>query len=212
MIKSRLNQKGFTLIELLAVVGILLLISVVAIFSIGTAIDRSNEKKDFAVKKLLVSYTLRYASEYKNTYNGCANILDLQGIYNITDDMIKASNGKLFNGSIRYDNKSRGYWFSAYDCSYSVPPDMEEEIDDVIIPEPDDDEYDTGSSWGPGGSDSYETGSSGSSGSYETGSSDSYETESSGSSGGSSSYETITWPEVDLSPPEYCDEEVEDCG
>ena len=39
------NNKGFTLIELLAVVVILLAVSVIAISSIGAAIERNKKKQ-----------------------------------------------------------------------------------------------------------------------------------------------------------------------
>ena len=43
---KKLNKKGFTLIELLATVVIMLAISVIAVSSISSAIDRNKAKQD----------------------------------------------------------------------------------------------------------------------------------------------------------------------
>ena len=49
--KKRINKKGFTLVELLAVVVILLAISVMAISSIGAAVERNKAKQNETKKR-----------------------------------------------------------------------------------------------------------------------------------------------------------------
>ena len=60
MMKKKLNKKGFTLVELLATVVILLAVSTVAITSISASLDRQNQKKDLAVKEMIVGLGTLY--------------------------------------------------------------------------------------------------------------------------------------------------------
>ena len=60
------NKRGFTLVELLAVVVILLAISVIAISSIGAAIERNKKKQNNAKIAVIESYAKLYYDQHKN--------------------------------------------------------------------------------------------------------------------------------------------------
>ena len=69
MIKN-MNNKGFTLIELLAVLAILTAIMGIAIPSISSSLERSKEKQNESIKKMLVSFAELYVTDHKNAvYN-----------------------------------------------------------------------------------------------------------------------------------------------
>lgn len=95
----KLDKKGFTLIELLAVIVILLAISVIAIPSISSAIERSKAKKLERQKDIIESYAEIYYDKHKNDYpsknNFCIDVSDL----NLDDD--ETNDGK-FDGSVKY--------------------------------------------------------------------------------------------------------------
>lgn len=106
----KLNNKGFTLIELLAAVVILLIISVIAIPSIGAAIERNKVKKNEAQKDVLESYAEIYYNMHKNDYTGgissfCVDIDDL----NLAEAEKKDADGDEFEGSIIYKNNEFVY-------------------------------------------------------------------------------------------------------
>jgi len=105
----KLNKKGFTLIELLAVVVILLIISVVAIPSIGAAIERNKAKSNEAKKDVIESYAEIYYDNFKNNYSSinafCVDVDDL----NLSDAELKDAYGELFNGSVVYSNNEFKY-------------------------------------------------------------------------------------------------------
>ena len=94
----KLNKKGFTLIELLAVIVILLAISVIAIPSISSAIERSKNKTLERQKDVIESYAEIYYDKYmKNTNknNFCIDVSKL----NLDDS--ETNNGELA-GSVKY--------------------------------------------------------------------------------------------------------------
>ena len=89
----KINNKGFTLIELLAVVVILLAISVIAISSINSAIERSKVKEDNAKKEVIIEHAKLYYEENKNNIsNGCINI----GSLGLSDEEILDSSSSSF--------------------------------------------------------------------------------------------------------------------
>lgn len=111
--KKRLNNKGFTLVELLATVVILLAISTVAITSISASIDRQNQKKDEATKKIIVSYGRLYLEEHINT-DSCVEVSELKSKYGLEDDVWKKSDGTDFGGSV--SKKGNKFEYSSGKC------------------------------------------------------------------------------------------------
>lgn len=65
MIK-KMNNKGFTLIELLAVLAILTAIMGIAIPSISSSLERSKEKQNQSIRKMLESFAELYVTDHKN--------------------------------------------------------------------------------------------------------------------------------------------------
>lgn len=114
----KLNKKGFTLVELLAVVGILLAISVIAIASISATIERSQQKHNDVTEMLIINYAKLYVSEFKNTLIDCVDVATLKEHYNLEDDTIKDSKGKLFDGSVIRDVTDNSYSYSVNKCIY----------------------------------------------------------------------------------------------
>jgi prepilin-type N-terminal cleavage/methylation domain-containing protein len=102
--KKGLNNKGFTLVELLAVVVILLLLSTVAITSIGASLERQNQKKDAATKEIIISYGRLYLEEYKNNNKACVNVETLKANYNLDSKTLEQSDGNPFDGSVYTDD------------------------------------------------------------------------------------------------------------
>ena len=70
MKKNKKKNRGFTLVELLAVVVILLAISVIAISSIGAAIERNKKKQNDAKIAVIESYAKLYYDQHKNRIVG----------------------------------------------------------------------------------------------------------------------------------------------
>jgi len=84
------NNKGFTLIELLAVVVILLAISVIALSSIGAAIERNRKRQDDVKIETLRKYAELYYDQHKNTmYENKIYLSDL----NLADSELIYANG-----------------------------------------------------------------------------------------------------------------------
>lgn len=104
---KKINQKGFTLIELLAVVVIMLAISVIAVSSISSAIDRNKAKQDNAKKEVIVSEAKLYYNNHKNSLGltGCISIDKL----NLSENELKDSNGNKFTGGVKYNNGTFEY-------------------------------------------------------------------------------------------------------
>lgn len=96
----KLNKKGFTLVELLAVIVILLAISIIAIPSISSAIERSKNKTLERKKDVIESYAEIYYDKYmKNTDKNsfCVNVSELD-----LDDS-ETNSGEL-DGSVKYSS------------------------------------------------------------------------------------------------------------
>lgn len=91
------NNKGFTLIELLAVVVILLAVSVIAISSIGAAIERNKKKQNATKIAVIESYAKLYYDQHKNSITS-----DKIEIYNLdlSDSEIVDANGDFFCGYV----------------------------------------------------------------------------------------------------------------
>ena len=103
----KLNKKGFTLIELLAVVVILLAISVVAVSSINSAIERNKAKQNNSKKEVIVSYAELYYEEHKNSLGttGCINL----SVLDLSDNERVDADGEPFTGVVKYDDSGFKY-------------------------------------------------------------------------------------------------------
>ena len=109
-----MNNKGFTLIELLAVVVILLAISVIAISSISSAVERTRDKQDNAKIENLKTYAKIYYDEHKNSVHNCVTVAELIPIYKISSEEIAKSDGTNFDGSFTPQGK---YCAESKDCT-----------------------------------------------------------------------------------------------
>ena len=99
----KLNNKGFTLVELLAVVVILLAISVIAVSSISSAIERNKAKQNESKIEIILSYAKLYYDEHKNSEtDGCINLYEL----GLSDAEMEDADGNLFEGVVKHDNGS----------------------------------------------------------------------------------------------------------
>ena len=95
------NNKGFTLIELLAVVVILLAVSVIAISSIGAAIERNKKKQNATKISVIESYAKLYYDQHKNSISGTTiPIYDLD----LSDSEIVDVDGDYFCGYVKISN------------------------------------------------------------------------------------------------------------
>ena len=98
------DNKGFTLIELLAVVVILLAISVIAVSSISSAIERNKAKQNATKMEVIISHAKLYYEDHKNTLesSGCIQIVTLP----LSDSEKVDADGDPFDGYIKYTNGS----------------------------------------------------------------------------------------------------------
>ena len=64
---KKLDRSGFTLVELLAVVAILVIIMLIAIPNISSSIERSNERKDAAMEKMVKNAGELYVSRHRSS-------------------------------------------------------------------------------------------------------------------------------------------------
>jgi len=99
---KKMNNKGFTLIELLAVVVILLAISVIAVSSISSAIERNKARQNAAKIEVIESYAKLYYDEHKNTLEGAMQIpLDVLGL---SGSELVDADGEAFCGYVSVSN------------------------------------------------------------------------------------------------------------
>jgi len=111
----KLNKKGFTLIELLAVVVILLAISVLAISSINSAIERNKAKQNDSKKRVIESYAELYYEEHKNSMND--KCVDMGMLYSYLSDSEKVdADGNIFTGSVKYDLTTNKWFYQNSSC------------------------------------------------------------------------------------------------
>lgn len=100
----KLNNKGFTLVELLAVVVIMLAISVMAVSSISSSIERNKKKQTAAKIKVIESSAEVYYNDHKNVLSG-KNCLSL-GKLGLSDKEMRDADGNVFNGCISLNNNT----------------------------------------------------------------------------------------------------------
>lgn len=106
----RLNKKGFTLVELLAVVVILLAISVIAVSSISSAIERNKVKQNESKIEIILSYAKLYYDEHKNSEtDGRINLSDLK----LSDAEMEDAYGDIFDGVVCYDSGGNNFRYEA---------------------------------------------------------------------------------------------------
>ena len=91
------KNKGFTLIELLAVVVILLAVSVIAISSIGAAIERNKKKQNDTKIAVIETYAKAYYDEHKNSITG--SIIPIYDL-DLSDSEIVDADGNIFCGYV----------------------------------------------------------------------------------------------------------------
>ena len=105
----KLNNKGFTLIELLAVLVIMIAITAIAFPSISASIERSKNKQNNSIKKVIESSAELYFSDHKNTIQGnCfVTVEELKNQNYLTDEEAKDADGKSLSQHhvVRRDNK-----------------------------------------------------------------------------------------------------------
>ena len=94
------NNKGFTLIELLAVVVILLAISVIAISSIGAAIERNKIKQNATKIAIIESTAKLYYDEHKNSLDNGDRITMYDLTSYLDEDELTDVDGNYFCGYI----------------------------------------------------------------------------------------------------------------
>lgn len=102
----KLNNKGFTLVELLAVVVIMLAISVMAVSSISSSIERNKKKQTAAKIKVIESSAEVYYNDHKNpiilSEKGCLSL----GKLGLSDKEMRDADGNIFNGCISLNDNT----------------------------------------------------------------------------------------------------------
>ncbi len=116
---KKLNNKGFTLVELLAVVVILVIIMTIALPNISSSIERSQDKKDAAMEKVIKSAGELYISKHKATVSSV--ISNKGSCYILVSDLISenylsSEDVADYNGCLDYDGSQLEYYDS---CSGS---------------------------------------------------------------------------------------------
>ena len=105
----KLNNKGFTLIELLAVLVIMIAIMAIAFPSISASIERSKNKQNNSIKKVIETSAELYFSDHKNTIqdNCFITVEELKNQNYLTDAESKDADGKSLSQHhvVRRDNK-----------------------------------------------------------------------------------------------------------
>lgn len=114
---KKINNKGFTLIELLAVVVILLAITVVAIPSINSLIERNKEKRNAAQYKIIESYAEIYYEEHKNKFQSKESFCIEVEKLDLSNDEKTDASGKGIAGIVKYVNGEFKFDSSKNSCN-----------------------------------------------------------------------------------------------
>jgi len=107
------NNKGFTLIELLAVVVILLAISVIAISSISSAIERNKAKQNASKIEVIVTYAKLYYDQHKNSMSG--NRIYLSDL-DLSDSEVVDADGEPICGYVEVSGVKFTFVEDLYSC------------------------------------------------------------------------------------------------
>jgi prepilin-type N-terminal cleavage/methylation domain-containing protein len=107
---KKLNNKGFTLVELLAVIVILIIITAIAIPSISSSIERTNDSQRKAKEESILSAAELYLSDHKTYreefYGGyCYIKVDSLVPNYIDDEATKYNNERVGNYVYYKDSK-----------------------------------------------------------------------------------------------------------
>lgn len=114
-----LNNKGFTLVEVLAVLVILVAITVIAIPTITSSMERTKEKQNDAKKEMLASYAEEYVEDHRNEIYENLKLKDYTSCY-ISIETLKDGgylpdgiefdiDGKYIDGYILFDSENNRY-------------------------------------------------------------------------------------------------------
>ena len=106
------------MVELLAVVVILVILMAIAIPNISSSIERSNQKKDAAMQKIIESAGELYVSKYKGSIsNNCIITIEklIEENYLNEDDVGDYGSSCLTyeNGSLKYSSDCSGFSYGA---------------------------------------------------------------------------------------------------
>ena len=105
----KLDSRGFTLVELLAVVVILVIITAIAIPSISSSIERTNDNQIEGKKKMLESAADLYVGDhrkYRNNFKAGKCYISVDDLINseyITKDEVMV-NGEKIGNFVYYTN------------------------------------------------------------------------------------------------------------
>lgn len=99
-----MDKKGFTLVELVATIAIMLLVTTIAVPSIISIVNKSEDKLDSATKKQLIAYAKSYVKENNFTIEKNKTYCVL--VSNLTDTEIKDSENNAVTGRIEIKNQN----------------------------------------------------------------------------------------------------------
>jgi type IV pilus assembly protein PilA len=103
---KKINKKGFTLVELLAVIVILIIITAIAIPSISSSIERTNDRQKKSKEELIISAAELYLSDHKSYrekfYNGNCYITVDSLVPNYIDDEATKHNDERVGNYVFY--------------------------------------------------------------------------------------------------------------
>lgn len=85
---KKIDNKGFTLIELLAVIVILIVIASIAIPSISSSIERTNDTQEKGKKELVATAVELYLSDHRSYRDSFYNSVETSKCYILVSDLI----------------------------------------------------------------------------------------------------------------------------
>ena len=105
-----MNNRGFTLVELLAVIAILIIIVGIAVPTISSSIERTNEKQQEVKRELIITTAELYLSDHKRIREKFYNAECIINVDSLIDnEYLKeediTQNGEWVGNYIYYDNE-----------------------------------------------------------------------------------------------------------